>query len=192
MKKKTRNRDLQQSVKGYSGGVDAWMQTSADLCELGGFEAQPEGYRFQIRKRWVSILRPYSGQQWYGWVPGGRLCCRFVPEIARGLFEDDLAEWQSEQRNDNASLPAGDAAVKTLFEPRGRITLPDALGLAIGAKKGHLIFVQPRRGFLEVWLPDNFTAYCTRLAQRPTSGGAALSQARPQETILTPAMQCSE
>ena len=179
MNKNSTKCDVLLAASSYIVGVDAWMQTSAELCELGGFEAQPEGYRFQIRKRWASVLRPYSGQQWYGWVPGGKLCCRFVPEIARGLFENDLAQWRSDQKNDNAALPAGDAAVKTLFEPRGRITLPDALGLAIGAKKGQLIFMHPRRGFLEVWLPENFTAHCARLAQNLSSGGTAMSPAIP-------------
>ena len=168
MKRKYAESDARKAVGNNGCRPDDWINASTLLCEQGGFEAQTESYRFQLRIRCVSVIKRFAGP-WYGWV-SGEMCCRFVPECARGFFVDDLEQWQIALHNKNASLPSGDTPVKTLFEPRGRITIPDVLALTIGIKRNQQILVRPRRGFLEVWSPDSFTAHCARSAKHPILG----------------------
>ncbi len=185
MSAKQVRRDVRRSFQPNGVGLQAWLDATTSLCEVGGFLAQTDAYRFQLRKSWVTVIEPFADQQWYGWVPG-KLCCRFVPECAKGLFANDLARWRAYQHSKDVCLPSGDTPVKTLFEPRGRITCPESLALAVGLKGRQLILVHPRRGFLELWGPDSFTAYCARIANHPFLGDRASARLLPKESSSSP------
>jgi len=177
--KNNNKKDVRRFDGSYSVGFDTWINAMRPVCELGGIFVQAEGNRVQLYGNRVSLIQQFASQQWYGWVPGNKLCCRFAPEIAKRLFDDDLAQWRKCQKDDNASLPSGDVPVKTSFELRGRITLPDGLMLAVGIKRSQMLFVQPCSGFLEIWIPEAYTAYCLRIASPLTLEHSRSSQLVP-------------
>ena len=137
---------------------------------LGGSSPNSKKVRFQIRKKWLPFMRPFGDMEWIGWVPGELCCCRFAPECCRDLFEEDLSRWRALRRNEDDALPSGDTPVKVLFEPRGRMTIPDQLGLAAGIEENMQVLVRPRLNCIEVWSPKKFTGHCARLAMSGASG----------------------
>lgn len=146
--------------------LSAWKRACVELCVLGGFRAQTEGLRFQIRKSWIQHIARFKSANWLGWVPGVERCCRLAPDCAREFFDADLSRWQALRRTEDETLPASDAPVKVLFEPRCRITIPDQLALALNFEANKFIFIRPRHGYLEAWMPEQFTAYCAQMLPR--------------------------
>lgn len=144
--------------------LDHWIKTAESLGESGGFVAQAEGHRVQFRKQWVQSLAPFAGQQWWAWVPG-ELCCRLAPNCAKGLFYNDVRRWNSFPGHDQIAMPSGDVPLKCKYEPRGRMTIPETIAAAAGLIPSRMLHVVARRSFIEIWIPDVFTAYCARIAQ---------------------------
>lgn len=164
--------------------LSAWTRACNEMCMIGGFRAQTEGLRFQIRKSWIEHISRFKNVNWLGWVPGIERCCRLAPECAREFFDADLSRWQALRRDEDAALPALDAPVKVLFEPRGRITIPDQLALALNFESNKFIFIRPRRGYLEAWMPEQFSAYCAQMLPRlPILGEPRESPPGPTEPI---------
>lgn len=180
MRTNRNKRDARQSDASSKVELDRWVSATVELGELGGSIAQADGLRLQFKKQWVGILEPFANQQWFGWVPG-ELCCRFAPACAKGLFLTDLERWQSRPGHEHLSLPSGDTPVKTSYERRGRLTLPESIA-AVNIKRSQLLLVGARRGFIEIWIPEAFAAYCTHMASPFATGDSMRSRPVPQNS----------
>ena len=143
--------------------LSRWLRVTEEVGEMGGFFPQAEGYRVQFKKTWVEAIAPFFGQQWWSWVPG-ELCCRFVPDCGKGLFQSDLKRWNSRLGREQVAMPSGDVPIKCKYEERGRLTIPDTIAAASGIAPRRVLHVFARRGFIDIWIPEAYTAYCARIA----------------------------
>ncbi len=165
--------------------LDAWIKLTEMLGEAGGFLHQAEGYRVQFKRTWVEAIAPFADQQWWAWVPG-ELCCRFVPDCAKAIFQNDVKRWSACPAHEHIPMPSGDVPVKCKYERRGRFTIPTTIAAAAGIAPGRLLHVVARRGFIDIWIPEAFTAYCARIAQPAAGGDSRSSRAVPSNTGVSP------
>lgn len=164
--------------------TEQWLPAMQTLCQTGGYLAQLDHYRLQFRQKYLPSLRAFSHDEWFGWVTPG-LCCKFAPKCAEHLFWVEKALFEKGASSSQMSFPSGDTPVKTLYEKRGRLTIPDQLAVCLGIEPRNLVFVMPRAcGVLELWKPARLTDYCTQASSDPK----ATSLLVPRSPAITTAI----
>lgn len=184
MKAKTQNKKSKSITDPNTDSVPseaAWQCAMRNIAIMGGFEAQMETLRFQIRRNRIEHLAPYLRQEWHGWVPFEG-CCRLTLKCHGKYFESDLEDKRRLSNDSNAELPSGETAIDVSCDRRGRVSLPIGLTMAAGIATGSLLFIRARRWFIEVWSPDAYRQHCKQISDVAGS----ISPHNPQETDGAP------
>jgi len=162
-----------------------WPEICIQLCRLGGFTAQLDGDRLHIKLKHRQLLKKFEEAKWFGWV-SPELCCRFVPEYVEQVFWGEKEQYE---KKSGRTFPSGDAPVNTLYESRGRLTIPAQLMVCSGIEASNEVFCMPRSRCIEVWKPGLLTAYVASngMTQTPRSNPSGQIPQNSTDTAALPA-----
>lgn len=137
---------------------DAWRRKSRELCRLGGFVTNLEGFRLHFTQVYFAHIEPFERRNWIVWPMGTRFF-KLAPACAEVLFWEDKKRLESQLGADTAGSFCGDLPVVVRFLTKARINLPAQITEPPGILKKDRVHVMPRLGgYMEIWNNDRWLA----------------------------------